>query len=471
MNTRSNGACLARPARQGVDGAADDGCRRLATAGALEVGAGDVGVLRLEFERHDATVVGACRGRARSCCSRRACRFRESRAPDMRASRCSSLPDSGETSIAGRPAAMESATAPASVVVVDEGRREVLCRAVASSRGGVCHAASLIGPTSMRQCLAYSRVAHRDEVRFPLPKAATVSRERGDDGVMTRRHATLPTPLGELIVVADGDALVGIYFRDTGIRPPSDPSASRSTRTTTSSSRGSARQLTEYLNGTRTTFDLPLAPTGDEFQQAVWAMLRDIRFGETTTYGELAARLGDRNLARRVGNAVGRNPLSIVVPCHRVVGADGSLTGYAGGLERKHFLLEHEGAAVVAHGCSESDAPAGSTGREHPCNRRRLLLDARIAASRDRRQSSQSWDRSSRARRARPRRLGRGHRPVSVHPVMRSRERRHGVIHRCRSSVAPFVDVDRWCGLSPRRSRRRSRRSGSPRVRGRCRPG
>ena len=77
-------------------------------------------------------------------------------------------------------------------------------------------------------------------------------------------------------------------------------------------------------------------------------MLREIPYGETTTYGALAETLGDRNLARRVGNAVGHNPVSIVVPCHRVVGADGSLTGYAGGLERKRFLLELEGAAVVA---------------------------------------------------------------------------------------------------------------------------
>ena len=165
---------------------------------------------------------------------------------------------------------------------------------------------------------------------------------------MTRRHATLPTPLGELIVVADGEALVGIYFPGHW-HPPAVGSIgvdvdARDDELITRF----GRELTEYLDGTRTTFDLPLAPTGDEFQHAVWAMLRDIPFGETTTYGELAARLGDRNLARRVGNAVGRNPLSIVVPCHRVIGADGSLTGYAGGLERKRFLLEHEGAAVVA---------------------------------------------------------------------------------------------------------------------------
>lgn len=165
---------------------------------------------------------------------------------------------------------------------------------------------------------------------------------------MSRRHATLTTLLGELLVVAEGDALAGIYFPGHWHPPAAGtigvPVAARDDALI-------ARlgvELDEYLAGTRTAFDLPTAPGGDEFQHAVWAMLRGIPLGETVTYGELAARLGDRNLARRVGGAVGRNPLSIVVPCHRVVGADGSLTGYAGGLERKRFLLELEGAAVVA---------------------------------------------------------------------------------------------------------------------------
>lgn len=165
---------------------------------------------------------------------------------------------------------------------------------------------------------------------------------------MTRRHATLPTPLGDLLVVADGEALAGIYFPGHW-HPPSVETIgievdARDDRLFTRL----GAELAEYLDGRRTDFDLPLAPTGDEFQHAVWAMLREIPSGSTTSYGELAARLGDRNLARRVGNAVGRNPLSILVPCHRVVGADGSLTGYAGGLERKRFLLELEGAPVVA---------------------------------------------------------------------------------------------------------------------------
>jgi methylated-DNA-[protein]-cysteine S-methyltransferase len=162
------------------------------------------------------------------------------------------------------------------------------------------------------------------------------------------RHATVPTSIGELLVVADGDALTGVYFPGHWHPPAPDtigtPVGGRDDKLFVVL----GAQLDEYLRARRTTFDLPLAPAGDEFQHAVWSMLRGIPYGTTTSYGELALRLGDRNLARRVGNAVGRNPLSIVVPCHRVVGASGSLTGYAGGLERKRHLLELERADIVA---------------------------------------------------------------------------------------------------------------------------
>ena len=178
----------------------------------------------------------------------------------------------------------------------------------------------------------------------------------GEDGGMPRRHATMPTPLGVLLVVADdgggngreSGGLTGVYFPGHWHPPASGTIGDEVDAHGDALFERFARQLTEYLEGRRTAFDLPLAPDGDAFQHAVWAMLREIPYGETTSYGELATRLGDRNLARRVGNAVGRNPLSILVPCHRVVGADGSLTGYAGGLERKRFLLELEGAPVVA---------------------------------------------------------------------------------------------------------------------------
>jgi methylated-DNA-[protein]-cysteine S-methyltransferase len=101
-------------------------------------------------------------------------------------------------------------------------------------------------------------------------------------------------------------------------------------------------QLEEYFAGTRTAFDLPVAPAGTPFQQRVWDELQRIGYGETITYGELAARIGRVGSARAAGSANGANPVSIVIPCHRVVGADGSLTGYGGGLEAKRRLLEHE---------------------------------------------------------------------------------------------------------------------------------
>jgi methylated-DNA-[protein]-cysteine S-methyltransferase len=167
---------------------------------------------------------------------------------------------------------------------------------------------------------------------------------------VSRRHTIVPTPLGELLVSADGGALTGVYFPGHWHPPAADAVGAVVAADRDELFVAFAAQLGEYLDGARTTFDLPTAPVGDEFQQAVWAMLRGIPYGATTTYGALALRLGDRNLARRVGNAVGRNPLSILVPCHRVVGASGSLTGYAGGLERKRFLLELERADVVAQG-------------------------------------------------------------------------------------------------------------------------
>ncbi len=103
-----------------------------------------------------------------------------------------------------------------------------------------------------------------------------------------------------------------------------------------------AAQLAEYFAGERQTFDLPLAAAGTVFQQQVWQQLRQIPFGQTQSYGELAQQLGNKNAMRAVGAANGRNPIAIIVPCHRVIGADGKLTGYAGGLERKIWLLQHE---------------------------------------------------------------------------------------------------------------------------------
>lgn len=168
-----------------------------------------------------------------------------------------------------------------------------------------------------------------------------------------RRHACLPTTLGDLLLVADGDALVGVYFPDHRYPPAPDrlgaaldvidaPAATDATAGADPVLGRAAAQLREYLAGERRTFELPLRAAGDLFARRVWALLREIPYGATTTYGELADRLGDRRRAQAVGQAVGHNPLSIVVPCHRVLGADGGLRGYAGGLDRKRALLALE---------------------------------------------------------------------------------------------------------------------------------
>jgi methylated-DNA-[protein]-cysteine S-methyltransferase len=107
------------------------------------------------------------------------------------------------------------------------------------------------------------------------------------------------------------------------------------------------QQLSEYFSGGRTTFDLPLDPNGTTFQKQVWTCLSTIEFGQTVSYGDIAHMVGKPKAAQAVGGANGRNPLTIVVPCHRVVGATGTLTGYAGGIERKLWLLRHEGIAIA----------------------------------------------------------------------------------------------------------------------------
>ena len=158
-------------------------------------------------------------------------------------------------------------------------------------------------------------------------------------------HALVPSPLGDLTVSGTrAGALTGIFF-DGHKHPP----AATLLGERDDSSFGEAReQLAEYFAGARQTFDLVLAPVGEPFQLRVWSALTEIPWGERRTYGAIAATLGGPHLARAVGAANGRNPLSIVVPCHRVLGASGSLVGYAGGLERKRFLLELERSADAA---------------------------------------------------------------------------------------------------------------------------
>jgi methylated-DNA-[protein]-cysteine S-methyltransferase len=160
----------------------------------------------------------------------------------------------------------------------------------------------------------------------------------------------IDSPLGELTLTANGDALTGVYFRHHWHPPTADALGQYVEPAEDVVFGRAAEQLHQYLTGERTMFDLPIAVAGDPRQRRIWRLLRDIGYGETTTYGELAAKLADGTTAYEVGQTVGRNPLSIVVPCHRVVGKDGALTGYAGGLKRKRFLLDLEAPLPAAVG-------------------------------------------------------------------------------------------------------------------------
>ncbi len=166
---------------------------------------------------------------------------------------------------------------------------------------------------------------------------------------MTLAFIRVATPLGELVLTTSGTALTGIYF-PTSRRGPAPthqagwvevngegPEAELLARART--------QLGEYFARTRTTFDLPLEALGSAFEHRVWNALRTIPYGTATTYGELGRQLGDRH-SRAVGLASDKNPIPIIVPCHRVIGAKGELTGFSGGLEQKRWLLEHEGVLL-----------------------------------------------------------------------------------------------------------------------------
>ncbi|WP_016699990.1 methylated-DNA--[protein]-cysteine S-methyltransferase [Actinoalloteichus spitiensis] len=153
-----------------------------------------------------------------------------------------------------------------------------------------------------------------------------------------RTHTVVDSPIGPLTLVATGGVLAGVYMEEHRHRPDR---ATFGAQDDTGFDEA-ARQLAEYFAGERTDFDLPLAPHGTPFQKQVWAQLRDIPYGETVSYGDLAARMGRPSASRAVGLANGRNPISVIVPCHRVVGSTGSLTGYAGGVERKRTLLDLE---------------------------------------------------------------------------------------------------------------------------------
>jgi methylated-DNA-[protein]-cysteine S-methyltransferase len=159
-------------------------------------------------------------------------------------------------------------------------------------------------------------------------------------------HTKLATSLGELTVVGEDGALTGLYFPRHWPRPDRTVFGPRAGP----GAEDVARQLGEYLAGDRSAFELPLKANGPDFDRRVWELIAEIPYGQTTTYGDLARDLGAGTDPRDVGAAVGRNPLSIVIPCHRVIGSTGKLTGYAGGLERKRALLQIEHARVLRTG-------------------------------------------------------------------------------------------------------------------------
>ena len=166
---------------------------------------------------------------------------------------------------------------------------------------------------------------------------------------MTSTHfATTDSPIGELLVLGDGEIIHGLLINGDG---EFDSRKSELTQDQAAFAE-TIDQLDQYFAGDRDSFDLPLEPEGTEFQRAVWNALTEIPFGETRSYGEIAVAVGRPKAARAVGMANNRNPIAVIVPCHRVIGSGGALVGYAGGLERKTWLLDHEREARSANSSS-----------------------------------------------------------------------------------------------------------------------
>ncbi len=181
---------------------------------------------------------------------------------------------------------------------------------------------------------------------------------RGQDGVQPDAVlaegiqisvATLRTRIGVLQITASMDSVLYIDLPGRHVARLEDPGLRRRllSRTRTPALRAALDELREYFAGTRRAFDVSVAPTGTEFQRRVWKVISEIPFGETVSYGHIANVLGEPHLARAVGAATGANPIPILIPCHRVVGADGAMTGYGGGLRMKVWLLRHEGALLA----------------------------------------------------------------------------------------------------------------------------
>lgn len=157
---------------------------------------------------------------------------------------------------------------------------------------------------------------------------------------MHRQHTLIDSPYGPLTLVATDNALSGLYMTEQRHRPPEETFGDRDAGPFGET----ISQLEAYFAGELTEFDLPMRLDGTPFQRTVWQQLQLIPYGETRTYGQLAEALGKPNASRAVGLANGKNPIGVIVPCHRVIGAGGALTGYGGGLDRKQRLLAFEGA-------------------------------------------------------------------------------------------------------------------------------
>lgn len=155
-------------------------------------------------------------------------------------------------------------------------------------------------------------------------------------------YTNLESPIGELLLVGDGTDLHRLHMQNGRRRLPIDPRWDARPEAFADV----ALELDEYFGGCRREFETPLAANGNPFELRVWKALREIPYGETISYGELARRIGEPGAARAVGVANARNPIAVIVPCHRVIGADGSLTGYGGGLERKRLLLDLESGVL-----------------------------------------------------------------------------------------------------------------------------
>jgi methylated-DNA-[protein]-cysteine S-methyltransferase len=173
-----------------------------------------------------------------------------------------------------------------------------------------------------------------DRVTAPVPACAAVAPP-------ARRHVTVGSPVGPLTVVATAGSVTGLHV-NAARHGPGAAALGAPGDSTAAPFAAAILQLTAYFAGELTSFDLPLEPEGTPFQRQVWAALRGVPYGQTVTYGQLAARLGRPGASRAVGLANARNPIFIMVPCHRLIGADGRLRGYGSGIARKQFLLDLE---------------------------------------------------------------------------------------------------------------------------------